>query len=78
MPLPFRTAPKQQTRVVGDPTIGELVFPVHGALLAGERLAIDEVLVPAGEVGWCTSCKAFNVLLPAGMHARLREEVREC
>ena len=43
MPLPFRTAPKQQTRVVGDPTIGELVFPVHGALLAGERLAIDEV-----------------------------------
>ncbi len=43
MPLPFRTAPQQQTRVVGDSTIGELVFPVHGALLAGERLAIDEV-----------------------------------
>lgn len=38
--LPFKTAPRQATQIVGNPEIGELEFPVYGSLLWHEREAL--------------------------------------
>ena len=38
--LPFKTSPRQATHVVGNPSIGELEFPVYGSLLWHEREAL--------------------------------------
>ncbi len=38
--LPFKTAPKQDTQVVGTPEIGELEFPVYRSLVWHEREAL--------------------------------------
>lgn len=43
MPLPFVTAPEIKVEQVGDETTGILQFPVFNALLAGERMLLDEI-----------------------------------
>jgi hypothetical protein len=44
MPLPFVTAPPEVTvEDVGDASTGILQFPVFNALLAGERILLDEI-----------------------------------
>lgn len=44
MPLPFVTAPPEVTvEDVGDETTGILQFPVFNALLAGERILLDQI-----------------------------------
>ena len=40
--LPFKTKPSLATKVIGNPTFGELEFPVFGDLLVGERALLDE------------------------------------
>jgi len=43
MPLPFVTAPEIKVEQVGDETTGILQFPVFNALLAGERMLLEEI-----------------------------------
>jgi hypothetical protein len=43
VPLPFVTAPEIKIEEVGDATTGILQFPVFHALLAGERIMLDEI-----------------------------------
>lgn len=43
MPLPFVTAPEVKIEKVGDESTGILEFPVFNALLAGERMMLDEI-----------------------------------
>jgi len=40
--LPFQIAPRIESREVGTPDTGVLLFPVHHCLLGGERIAIRE------------------------------------
>jgi hypothetical protein len=43
VPLPFVTAPEIRVEQVGDEATGILQFPVFNALLAGERMLLDEI-----------------------------------
>ena len=43
MPLPFVTAPEVTVEDVGDASTGILQFPVFNALLAGERIMLDQI-----------------------------------
>ena len=41
--LPFKVSPATSTREVGSPSVGVLVFPVHGSLLWAERDALRQL-----------------------------------
>lgn len=40
--LPFKTAPVRHSRTIGNPSTGEVEFPVYGSLLWEEREAVRE------------------------------------
>lgn len=44
LPLPFKTTPKQEFKLVGNTFIGVLKFPVYFGLLVGEKVEIDAEL----------------------------------